>query len=164
MPIIFMSFILACGCISTSTKKVLREMYGAQLVLPSDMIVVKAGKTSLYKEQDGLSPLLLVYYDYAECGSCRISKLEYLDTLYSLSERSGLYEMLVVFSPSSEEVPEILSQLTVRNYHNAVSLFPDRYREASGFCRRSSGIVRHVEFIYRQDFRKVSIVVNTLTV
>jgi hypothetical protein len=28
--------------------------------------------------------------------------------------------MLVVFSPSSEEVPEILSQLTVRNYHNAV--------------------------------------------
>lgn len=95
-------------------------MYGAQLVLPSDMIVVKAGKTSLYKEQDSLSPLLLVYYDYAECGSCRISKLEYLDTLYSLSERSGLYEMLVVFSPSSEEVPEILSQLTVRNYHNAV--------------------------------------------
>ena len=65
---------------------------------------------------------MVILYNEAECGSCRISKLNMLDTLFRLSETSNKFQMLVVFSPKEDDILEILHLLTNKRYQYPIAL------------------------------------------
>lgn len=97
-------------------------MYKAELTIPYDMMEIAGGSIRKYKVPNTDSPLMVIYYNEAECGSCRISKLNMLDTLFRLSETSGKFQMLVVFSPKQEDIQEILTLLMNKHYPYPIAL------------------------------------------
>jgi len=114
--------VLLTGCGNAGIRSTLAKMYKSHLSLPSDMITVCDGHVSAFSGTDSTRPLMLVYYDSAECGSCRISQLGLLDTLFSLSESSGAFDLLVLFSPALDETVSVVSQLVERRYVSPVSV------------------------------------------
>lgn len=120
--IVLIPILMCHGCASRESRNTIKAMCKSELKLPSDMLEIIEGKVRPYQDDNIDKGLMVIYYDKAECGSCRISKLNMLDTLYRLSETSGKFNMLVVFSPKDEELEEILSLLTAKQYPYPVVL------------------------------------------
>ena len=120
---IILTFFIVCqGCASKETRRTVKAMLKSELILPTNMLEITNGIVKTYHDNDINKALMVIYYDKAECGSCRISKLNMLDTLYNLSETSDKFNMLVVFSPNEEEFNEILSLLKDKQYPYPVTL------------------------------------------
>ena len=121
--IIAIGFVMrGSGCASREIRKTIRTMCKAELALPMDMLEITDGIVKPYKDENINRALMVIYYDNAECGSCRISKLNMLDTLFRLSETTNKFQMLVVFSPKEEELQEILSLLRDKHYQYPIAL------------------------------------------
>ncbi len=120
--ILLVPIMICQGCVSREIQTTIKAMCKSELKLPPGMLEVTDGKISPYHDNEINKALMVIYYDKAECGSCRISKLNMLDTLYRLSETSDKFNMLVVFSPKEEEFQEILSLLKDRKYPYPVAM------------------------------------------
>lgn len=121
--LILLTLVFVTGCCADDIRSTLRMMYDSKVVIPIDMITITNGTISpySYSYKDSVS-LLVIYYDYKECGQCRISNLYQLDTLFRLAESSNKFEVLVVFSPLIEETSVIVSQLVEYKYSYPISV------------------------------------------
>ena len=103
-----------CGL--NTTDKVLRKMSEAQFVLPEGCLSVDGGHVSVYRPDSIAKAKFAIFYGPEECGSCRIDRLEGLDTLYRLAETRRNFDVEVIFSPSQEQVPKIMDLLRRKEF------------------------------------------------
>ena len=79
-------------------RRVLSSFMETEIELPADMEVYAEGGFST-AVLDSLSPVkMIIYYDSADCSSCRISHLIELEPLYWAAEE-GHYDVVTIFSP-----------------------------------------------------------------
>jgi len=98
-----------------------------EIVIPHDMTVVRHGKLVPFIRQTGL-PILVVYIDGQDCTDCRIAHLVEYEPLFQLSDSTGTFQLMVVFSPS-EGHEMVLQKLIDANYRFPV--YFDSYSEFS---------------------------------
>ena len=93
---------------------------------------------------------MIIYYDSADCSSCRISHLIELEPLYWAAEE-GHYDVVTIFSPRAEEIEEFRLQLSVQDI--GFPVYVDTYGSFAGENAgipefgtgyRFSGVCRHV--------------------
>ena len=144
LKIIFMSaavilplFFFSCGS-RHDVKSTMRQMMKSGLVIPSDLRRIDgysiSGVSSERKEAT-----LLIYYDSLVCGSCMVSKLNMLDTLYGLERTFPDFEVLTVFSPRAAEAEDIQVLQMKRRYAHPVYLdYSGSFREANTFIPADS--------------------------
>lgn len=99
------------SCGFSATDRVLRKMSEAEFVLPDGCLLVDSGHVSVYRSDSVAKAKFVIFYGPEECGSCRIDRLEGLDTLYRLAETRRNFDVQVIFSPSQEQVQEIMELL-----------------------------------------------------
>ena len=99
------------SCGFSTTDRVLRKMSEAQFILPEGCLSVDGGHVSIYSPDSIAKAKFVIFYGPEECGSCRIDRLEGRDTLYRLAETRRNFDVQVIFSPSQEQVQEIMELL-----------------------------------------------------
>ena len=99
------------SCGFSTTDRVLRKMSEARFILPEGCLSVDSGHVSVYGPDSIAKAKFVIFYGPEECGSCRIDRLEGLDTLYRLAETRRNFDVQVIFSPSQEQVQEIMELL-----------------------------------------------------
>ena len=113
-------------------RRVLSSFMETEIELPADMEVYAEGGFST-AVLDSLSPVkMIIYYDSADCSSCRISHLIELEPLYWAAEE-GHYDVVTIFSPRAEEIEEFRLQLSVQDIGSGVC------RHVRQFCGRERG-------------------------
>ena len=111
-----------------------------EIELPADMEVYAEGGFST-AVLDSLSPVkMIIYYDSADCSSCRISHLIELEPLYWAAEE-GHYDVVTIFSPRAEELEEFRLQLSVQDI--GFPVYVDTY---GSFAGENAGIPEDERF------------------
>lgn len=109
--VVLLCTVALSSCGLNTTDKVLRKMSEAQFVLPEGCLSVDSGHVFVYSPDSIARAKFVIFYGPEECGSCRIDRLEGLDTLYRLAETHRNFDVQVIFSPSQEQVQEIMELL-----------------------------------------------------
>ena len=121
-------------------RRVLSSFMETEIELPADMEVYAEGGFST-AVLDSLSPVkMIIYYDSADCSSCRISHLIELEPLYWAAEE-GHYDVVTIFSPRAEELEEFRLQLSVQDI--GFPVYVDTY---GSFAGENAGIPEDERF------------------
>ena len=86
------------SCGFSTTDRVLRKMSEAQFILPEGCLSVDGGHVSIYSPDSIAKAKFVIFYGPEECGSCRIDRLEGLDTFYTAWPRPAVILMCKSFS------------------------------------------------------------------
>lgn len=102
---------ISCGN-NNELKLLLDDFTSRQVRFPEKMLAISFGK--LEEKAVPHSPSLVVYVDQFQCSECRLGRLGDYSFLLRL-EKQGI-KVLFIFSPSSEDVDEVLGYLLRYKY------------------------------------------------
>ena len=117
---------VACSRDKIQLRKALSVLERLQIVVPDDMLMIQDGLLKPYRIPDNL-PLMIVYIGPEECSDCRISHITEYMPLFEWGEESGLFRMMIVFSPASEQMERIQNRLMSRKIE--IPVYLDYYSE-----------------------------------
>lgn len=107
-------FPVLLGCKEQRTRGTFSRFVQTTVNFPSRLLQVCAGTidtVTIHIER----PTLVVYHDRLGCSSCEISHLYNWYGLYKESD-NGQFDIIKIFSPSENELPEVLQQLEILNF------------------------------------------------
>ena len=105
-------FTTSCKTEKSELRLLLEEFEKKQIVLPRDMIMIKEGKICPYLNRDNKDLNTMVFYiGEEECSDCRISHLWDYSELFELSQETGSFEIMIIFSPLEEDISYVQDRI-----------------------------------------------------
>ena len=119
-----LGFLMTLVCLSCSqedrdTYRVMKAFVQSEIVLPSDLMKICEGKCEFNYLFDH-SFFYVVYHGPEECSQCEISHLYEMLPLFDLSADYPKMEVVIVFSPSAEEMTSVVSSLVESRFEHPV--------------------------------------------
>lgn len=102
---------ISCGN-KKELGRLLEEFTSQQIHFPCKMLTISFGK--LEEREVPQSPTLVMYVDQSQCSECRLGRLSDYRFLLRLEEKG--INVLFIFSPSPDNVKEVLEDLIRYNY------------------------------------------------
>ena len=116
-------FTTSCKTEKGELRLLLEEFEKTQIVLPSDMIMIKEGKICPYLKRDHKDMNTMVFYiGEGECSDCRISHLWDYSELFELSQETGTFEIMIIFSPIEEDISYVQDRILSTQFSYPVYL------------------------------------------
>lgn len=109
-----MSCILISGCNLSEklvTRQLLKKMIGSTVVIPEKVTCIQEGNAFPMPEDLRTMPKLIVFVDSTECSKCRIDKLIHYSELFTLSEETDAFKVMILLSTPKQEYSEIYEHL-----------------------------------------------------
>lgn len=94
-----------------TTRKLLKKMIGSTVVLPEKVTCIQGGDSFQMPEDLRTMPKLIVFVDSTECSKCRIDKLIHYSELFTLSEETDAFKVMILLSTPKQEYSEIYEHL-----------------------------------------------------
>ena len=103
-------------------KESIVEFCKKTIEIPSDLEVISSGRISKFNI-DSLYPYkLIIYHAPNNCLSCKISQLQYNEVIYQLSNRTGKFSVLNIFSPLKDDIDIVRNHIILTQYNFPVYL------------------------------------------
>ncbi|MFA6769212.1 MAG: hypothetical protein WCR86_12405 [Parabacteroides sp.] len=97
----------------------MREFSNTTIVVPKGMMMVDGQSLKPFKDTS-LKAKLIFYFDESSCSSCQVAHLSDLLNLYEIGDKSGKYEVLIIFSPPHEDLSGLIEELKLRDFEHPV--------------------------------------------
>ena len=98
------------SCKNLSLKSDYREFVNSEIILPDSLCLVHDDQV-LTVSPDIARPTLIIFIDSTSCTSCQISHLNEFEKLFDLSAGSELFDMMILFSPKTEETSKLIKDI-----------------------------------------------------
>lgn len=116
MPVcLFLSMVLLSSCRTREVRWTLQQMMCEEIRLPEYVAKVAEGKVDTVV-LDIAKPIMIVWTDSLQCGSCRVNQLQKYFELYEESKKNNAFEMLILFSPAKKDRLCLSHMLSIRKY------------------------------------------------
>ena len=110
-----LSIVLLSSCKTRDVRRTLQQMMQEEIRLPEYVAKVEEGKVDTVV-LDIANPIMIVWTDSLQCGSCRVNQLQKYLELYEESKKNNAFEMLILFSPLKKDGPYLSHMLSIRKY------------------------------------------------
>lgn len=103
------------SCREIRVAKILKNFQNSEIIIPEDIIRIDKGiidADPLLQQR----AKLVVYVDSTSCSSCQIAHLEMFDNLFALADSTGLFDLIIMFSPTADNASEVLSMICKKKY------------------------------------------------
>lgn len=116
MVVLSVTICISEGCTQYATKKIMRYFFKSEITFPETLCRIE-NRNVVYDNlvTDSL-PKLIIYNDYRECNSCKIKQLTTIESVYKLSDSLGTFEVVAIFSPSTDEFDDVMEELITMNF------------------------------------------------
>ena len=132
----------------------MRSFMSETVSVPDNLQGIAPSGSFFYRDTSSL-PKLIFYYDSSDCNECEIAHLGNLEWFYVRSAEERTFDVLTIFSPSSEDYAGVVELLEIQDFDYPVYVdFDGRFRRANSFIpddRRfhsfltdGTGRIRHV--------------------
>lgn len=111
--IFLISVLMTFGC-STKKHKIydtLSAFYQEVIVFPKEILCYNEGILKSNSFQKTFLPKLVYYIDPTECSQCIITHLSDLSTIFEYADSSEAFDVIVLLSPSENQLPEVIEYL-----------------------------------------------------
>lgn len=110
--LLILTLLLSTNCTSNKVRirSVLEKFEQTHVTIPEDMTMICNGKILPPNVKDSV-PSLVVYVSEDECSDCRVSHLWDYSELFEWSEKSKLFQVILIFAPKQEEVDYIVEHI-----------------------------------------------------
>lgn len=103
------------SCREIKVASILKNFQNSEIIVPEDIIRINKGKVDV-EPLLGQRAKLVVYVDSSSCSSCQIAHLEMFDNLFALADSTGLFDLIIMFSPSADNASEVLDMICKKKY------------------------------------------------
>jgi hypothetical protein len=113
--------VLTCLVFASCSKKTeirrqMKKFTAATVVIPDNMDCINGLSVKKYVEKTKKAKLIL-YYDTLSCQSCSIHHIVQMEPLFDRSKKSGKFDVLIIFSPKSDECANVITDLVTLDYN-----------------------------------------------
>ena len=117
LMLLFLTIVLlfVTGCSKYQLRREMHRFASSPIVIPSDLELI-SDRCVLKSQLPGDKPLMVIYYDSLECGSCKVNHLIDLTELYELADSTKSFEVVTIFSPKVEEYDELIRLLFLNDF------------------------------------------------
>lgn len=103
------------ACREIRVAKILKNFQNSEIAIPEDIIRIDKGITDV-NPLFGQRGKLIVYVDSSSCSLCQIAHLEMFDNLFALADSTGLFDLIIMFSPTADNATDVLSMICKKKY------------------------------------------------
>lgn len=94
-----------------NTKVLLKDMLESTVSIPKRVTCIQGGKVFPMPESIRNQPKLVVFVDSTECSRCRIDKLVHYSEMFTLSEETNAFKVMILLSTPKSEYNDIYEHL-----------------------------------------------------
>lgn len=111
--------LLIYGCTKTLNYQV-KKFIGKTIVLDKAMLKEIPGKQENINTITDSLCKIIIYIDSTECSACKISNLNKYNDIYYSALKTKRYIPIMIFSPSSKKVFEVINLLKYSDFHHSI--------------------------------------------
>lgn len=120
-------FILAISCKNAPIDKIVQNMMGQEVKIPSSIILYSKNTESIIMNNEHLTKLI-VYLDSTECASCTINSMYMWENLLSFSKSSeNKLDIIFIAAPKEEDTIHVINSIISNN--NNCPIYLDRQHD-----------------------------------
>lgn len=106
---------IVAGCKTRDVRQTLKKMMQTEIKLPERIVKVTGAKVDTVSLEFS-KPLMIIWTDSLQCGSCRVNQLQKYLELYAESKKNDAFELMILFSPARKDYKYISHMLSARKF------------------------------------------------
>lgn len=112
---IMISVLAVSGCLDRQISEVIRKFKSSTITFTDDIFIIK--ERNVYQYEDHRDKFIMVMlHDSTACSLCHLSHLNDYLHFYEEADSTGLFEIMMLFSPRDEDYANVMEQIEMLNF------------------------------------------------